>query len=61
MAHLLSDLVSYMKFDDINIDNWMFKMYYKFREDGGDRMWKTQFFGKRYSFDNVLVWSVTSL
>eukprot|EP00088_Acartia_fossae_P035740 TRINITY_DN36869_c0_g1_i1.p1 TRINITY_DN36869_c0_g1~~TRINITY_DN36869_c0_g1_i1.p1 ORF type:complete len:424 (-),score=70.36 TRINITY_DN36869_c0_g1_i1:104-1375(-) len=30
MAHLLSDLVSYMKFDDINIDNWMFKMYYKF-------------------------------
>jgi hypothetical protein len=30
MAHLLSDLASYMKFDDINIDNWMFKMYYKF-------------------------------
>ena len=25
-----SDLVSYMKFDDINIDNWMFKLYYKF-------------------------------
>ena len=43
MAHLLSDLVSYMKFDDINIDNWMFKMYYKFREDGGDRMWKSLF------------------
>ena len=30
MAHILSDLVSYMKFDEINIDNWMFKMYYKF-------------------------------
>jgi hypothetical protein len=30
MAHLLSDLVNYMKFDDINIDNGMFKLYYKF-------------------------------
>jgi len=29
MAHLLSDLVKYFSFDDINIDNWMFKMYYK--------------------------------
>lgn len=30
MAHLLSDLVNYMKFDEINIDNGMFKLYYKF-------------------------------
>ena len=29
MAHLLSDLVKYFAFDEINIDNWMFKMYYK--------------------------------
>ena len=29
MAHLLSDLVSYFKFDDVNIDNWTFKLFYK--------------------------------
>ena len=29
MAHLLSDLVKYFAFDEINIDNWMFKLYYK--------------------------------
>ena len=29
MAHLLGDLVKYFSFDEINIDNWMFKMYYK--------------------------------
>lgn len=29
MAHLVGDLVSYFQFDEINIDNWHFKMYYK--------------------------------
>jgi len=29
MAHLLSDLISYFKLDEINIDNWTFKLYYK--------------------------------
>jgi hypothetical protein len=29
MAHLLSDLVSYFTLDEINIDNWVFKLYYK--------------------------------
>ena len=27
--HLLSDLVSYFTLDEINIDNWTFKLYYK--------------------------------
>ena len=27
--HLLSDLVSYFTIDDINIDDWTFKLYYK--------------------------------
>ena len=26
---LLKDLVKYFVFDEINIDNWLFKMYYK--------------------------------
>ena len=47
MAHLLSDLVKYFAFDEINIDNWMFKMYYKFREDGGGQSVENT--GKRYS------------
>jgi len=29
MAHLLSDLAGYFKLDEINIDNWTFKLYYK--------------------------------
>jgi len=29
MAHMLKDLVDYFKLDDINIDNWVFKLYYK--------------------------------
>jgi len=29
MAHLLGDLVGYFKFDEINIDNWTFKLFYK--------------------------------
>ena len=29
MAHLLSDLANYFKLDEINIDNWTFKLYYK--------------------------------
>ena len=29
MAHLLSDLASYFNLDEINIDNWTFKLYYK--------------------------------
>ena len=29
MAHIVGDLVSYLKFDEINIDNWHFKLYYK--------------------------------
>ena len=27
--HLLSDLVSYFTIDEINIDDWTFKLYYK--------------------------------
>jgi len=55
MAHLLSDLVSYMKFDDINIDNWMFKMYYKFSfvicMTGATVGIASQFFGDPISCD----------
>jgi len=29
MAHLLRDLVSYFTLDEINIDNWTFKLFYK--------------------------------
>ena len=29
MAHLLTDLANYFKLDEINIDNWTFKLYYK--------------------------------
>ena len=29
MAHLLSDLANYITLDEINIDNWIFKLYYK--------------------------------
>ena len=29
MAHMLKDLVDYFKIDEINIDNWTFKLYYK--------------------------------
>ncbi len=29
MAHLVGDLVQYFKFDEVNIDNWHFKLYYK--------------------------------
>ena len=29
MAHLLSDLANYFTLDEINIDNWTFKLYYK--------------------------------
>ena len=29
MSHLLSDLASYITIDEINIDNWTFKLYYK--------------------------------
>lgn len=29
MAHIVGDLMQYFQFDDVNIDNWHFKMYYK--------------------------------
>jgi len=29
MAHLLSDLANYFTLDEVNIDNWTFKLYYK--------------------------------
>ena len=29
MAHLLSDLANYITLDEVNIDNWTFKLYYK--------------------------------
>ncbi len=29
MAHLVQDLLQYLQFDEINIDNWHFKLYYK--------------------------------
>ena len=28
-SHILSDLVSYFTLDEINIDNWVFKLFYK--------------------------------
>ena len=30
MAHLLLDLKNYFEFDEINIDSWTFKLYYRF-------------------------------
>ena len=29
MSNILSDILKYLSFDDVNIDNTMFKMYYK--------------------------------
>ena len=29
MAHMLKDLVDYFKLEEINIDNWTFKLFYK--------------------------------
>lgn len=29
MAHYLGDIVKYLKFDDTDIDNWIFKLYHK--------------------------------
>ena len=29
MAHLMHDLASWFKLDEIDIDNWMFKLYYR--------------------------------
>ena len=29
MAHLLGDISKYFKFDETNIDNWMFKLFHK--------------------------------
>ena len=29
MASILSDILKYFSFDDVNIDNHMFKMFYK--------------------------------
>ena len=29
MAHIVGDLAKYFQFDEINIDNWHFKLYYK--------------------------------
>lgn len=29
MAHLVSDITKYLKFDERNIDNWLFKLYHK--------------------------------
>ena len=29
MAHLLTDLANYFTLEEINIDNWTFKLYYK--------------------------------
>ena len=30
MAHLLVNLKDYFEFDEINIDSWTFKLYYRF-------------------------------
>ena len=29
MAHLVGDLAKYFQIDEINIDNWYFKLFYK--------------------------------
>jgi len=29
MAYILSDIIKYLKFDDTDIDNWIFKLYHK--------------------------------
>ena len=29
MAHLMHDLASWFKLEEIDIDNWMFKLYYR--------------------------------
>ena len=29
VLHIISDVVQYFSFDDINIDNWVFKLFYK--------------------------------
>jgi hypothetical protein len=29
MMHLIGDIAKYFKFDEVNIDNWVFKLYYK--------------------------------
>ena len=29
MSHLINDIAKYLKFDQTNIDNWVFKLFYK--------------------------------
>jgi len=29
MAHLISDITKYLKFDETTIDNWFFKLFHK--------------------------------
>jgi hypothetical protein len=29
MAYILSDIIQYLKFDETDIDNWIFKLYHK--------------------------------
>ena len=29
MAHLISDITKYLRFDERNIDNWLFKLFHK--------------------------------
>ncbi len=29
MAYILGDIVKYLKFDETDIDNWIFKLYHK--------------------------------
>ena len=38
MAHMLKDLVDYFKLEEINIDNWTFKLYYKVTAEREERV-----------------------
>ena len=40
MAHLLTDLANYFKLDEINIDNWTFKCFYKVSYGPLEKFWR---------------------
>ena len=58
MAHLMHDLASWFKLEEIDIDNWMFKLYYRASAllcmTGATVGIATQYFGDpiRFSRDN---------
>ena len=57
MAHLMHDLASWFKLEEIDIDNWMFKLYYRASAllcmTGATVGIATQYFGDPIRWSNI--------